>query len=120
MDRFKILRDVDPFAKKALDSCKFNIMGVSYRGWRIENDPTLECPYGTSIILEVPENVLKFFMALKNITIEIQSKDKLETFKGEQVKKSTYCTKRKGKSSKIHFLGNIIKIQTSNYVIGKA
>jgi hypothetical protein len=110
MDRFKILKGVDPFANRPLDPCKFNIMGVDYRGWRIDD---------TSIVIEMPDNPLKFLSTIKGLKIEIHTKDKVEIFQGEQVKNSSYMNVRQKGKTRVHFSGKIIKVRTANYVLGK-
>jgi hypothetical protein len=119
MDRFQILKGADPFAKKPQgDPYKFNLMGMTYKGWMIKTPPTFE---ETSIILEVSENQQKFLPTLKTVNIEIEFKDKFEIFEGTWIKNSPYkqASKQKGKV-RAHFTGRIVKVRTANYIIGKA
>lgn len=120
MDRFKILKGIDPFAKTpGGDARKYIISGIKYRGWLINGDEAYKGtpPYSASIVIKVPDNFLKFSMVLKKVEIEIQSKDKIAIFVGKPVKNSTYDTKEK--PSRVQFVGSIVKIRTPNYIVGQ-
>lgn len=119
MDRFKILKGLDPFAENPKgDARKYVISGTEYRGWLINDDKAFKGtpPYSASVVIRVPDNFLKFVMVLKKVEIEIQSKDKIALFIGKPVKNSTYDIKEK--PSRILFVGRVVKIRTPNYTLG--
>jgi len=122
MDRFKILKGIDPFKKNPNgDGRKYHFSTYKFRGWLIEDPNILEgtCPYPASIILEVPENFSRYITTLnKKLEIEIESKNKFEIFVGQRVRNSSYCS-TKGKMSRVHFMGSVVKIRTPNYIVGE-
>lgn len=100
MNRFKILKEEDPFKKNLQgDSRKYRISKTTYRGWLIEPQDRSGL---TSIILKIPDNFLKFAIALKNIKIEIECNGRLDIFEGSYVKNSPYNIK-----GRAHFSGTV-------------
>jgi hypothetical protein len=117
MDRFKILKGMDPFAKNPQgDFRKYIISGVKYRGWLVDDGQSLEgtCPYPASVVLKIPDNFLKFVTVLKKLEIEIESKNKFEIFVGKCVKNSSYDG-----PFRALFIGEVVKIRTPNYTLGQ-
>ena len=105
MDRFKILKGVDPFANKSSgDTHIYKFMGIKFIGWKIDKN---------SLLLEMNENSLKYISALKNAEIEIGSMvdGKKEIFQVERrIINTPYKeSKRKGKVN-VHLVGKITKI----------
>jgi hypothetical protein len=118
MDRFKILKGLDPFKKNPQgDGRKYIISGTEYHGWLINDDKAYKGtpPYSASVVLKVPDNFLRFVMILKKLEIEIQSKDRAALFVGKPVKNSPYDIK--AKPSRILFIGTIVKVRTPNWTI---
>lgn len=63
MDRFEIIRDVDPFANMPRgDGFTYEIMGEKFKGWRIDE---------TNLILDLSENSLNYLLTLKKKEVTI-------------------------------------------------
>jgi len=113
MDRFKILKDVDPFADLPKgDACTYKFMGADHRGWRIDDD---------ALIVDMGVNVLAYLEVLKKAAIEIHYKDdiKIEIFQIESIFKKTPFKDPRTKRDKVkvHFIGRVTKILTPNYIL---
>ena len=114
MDRYQILKEIDPFADKPNgDSCKYTFMGMTYRGWRINE---------TSLIIEMNPNPYKYLLATKKAKIEIISKDKeTEILQVEKIiTNSPYKASKQKDKINAHLIGKIIKTITPTYIAGKA
>jgi hypothetical protein len=114
MDRYKILKGEDPFADIPHgDACTYNLMGVNYRGWRIDN---------TQLIVAINKNALKYLMALKNPQLKINfpsdSHIVWQLFEiYALVSQDAYLDTKKRPLIKAEFSGRVVKAQMATYQI---
>jgi hypothetical protein len=101
MDRFEIIKGVDPFADMPRgDGCTYEVTGEKCKGWRIDQD---------SLIIDISENALNFLMTLKEKRIKITCKGKKENFEIIRLfAQNPYIDKRtKTKRVRAHFEGQL-------------
>jgi len=102
MDRFQIIKDIDPFIDMPHgDGCLYQIMGDKYKGWRVD------C---TTLILDMSENSLGYLLALKDKKLQVTCNKKIEIFEILRIiTKTGYIDKRtKSKRVKVQFEGQIL------------
>ena len=114
MDRFKILKEKDPFEDMPRgDTRKYKFMRMNHLGWEIDEH---------RIIVDMNKNAFSFLSSLKEIIFEISTKDgsKIEEFKVEKIfNKILHKNKKQETRFKVHFEGKYISVKTPNYILNK-
>ena len=103
MDRFEIIKDVDPFANMPNgDGCTYEIMKGKYKGWQIDE---------SNLILDMSENSFNFLLVLKEKKVHVINQDKRTTYFGilRVLTKTYYTDKRtKNRRVKVQFEGQLL------------